>query len=265
MKLSLVKHVLWLLPSCLGLLWCLPAQAEVVKLAELERTALVGNQHALDIDLARARGTDANVSLAASAYRPQVWLRAASTVVPGVQLVKVDEGKETYLVQGSQELGESGAFNANLRNTAQIDAAAKIYDFGRTSAAVEAGRREHASAIAQADVTRTAIVKNVRAAYLGWLSASELSGFAGQAAQESLKRRERVEGLIREGARPGSELTPARADELLTRVELERAQGELASAVFALESAVGSALPADATPDLKIGRASCRERVLQVV
>jgi outer membrane protein TolC len=55
--------------------------------------------------------------------------------------------------------------------------------------------------------------------------------------------------LISEGVRPQSDLTPARSDELLAQLELDRAQGDLATRKLALEQAVGAPIGEGAVPD----------------
>jgi outer membrane protein TolC len=124
-----------------------------------------------------------------------------------------------------------------------------LYDFGRTRAVLDASRARLASAEAADEATRTAIVRGVRGAYLVWLSASELYAIAAQAASEAESRRARVEALISEGVRPNADLSPARADEMLAKLELERAHGDLASAKLELGQAVGRPLAESAEPD----------------
>src|SRR5262249_7863829 len=131
------------------------------------------------------------------------------------------------------------AFAPRWQNQLDLGLDVPIYDFGRTRAAIDAGHAHFASAEAQERATRGAIVQAVRAAYLAWLNASELHAIAAQAATDSESRRARVEALIDEGARPHAELTPARADEMLAKLELERARGELDAAKLELDHAVG--------------------------
>ena len=240
------------------------ARAEVVRLGELERQATQGRE-VLDVDAARARGAQAEARKAAATRYPRFALKAESTLAPGRQLIEVfdndavdangqiDPNADPYLVQATPSLDQgSDAFALQLRNGLELNGQASLYDFGRSKAAIAAGRASEAAFMAQGAVTRTAIVRGVRASYLAWLSAHQLAQLSEQAAREAAQRRERVAALIQEGVRPSGDLTPARADELLTKLELERAQGELASARLGLEHAVGAPLSASAEPDLTL-------------
>jgi outer membrane protein TolC len=239
--------------SLLGaFLLCLPAaaaRAEVVTLASLERLA-VQERAALAADAARARAARADVERARSGYHPSIELQAQSSLSPGRKLVTVqDTSGDPYLVQGARGLDDGGAFEPQLRNDVSLELRANLYDFGRTSSAVEATRARASATQAEADRTREAIVIAVRTAYLGWLAASELRQLAAQSAAEAKARQMRVEALIAEGARPEADLSPARADAMLVELELERSQGDLRSTRLALEQAVGKPLPETAEPD----------------
>jgi outer membrane protein TolC len=240
------------------------SRAEVVYLPELEQRALVGRE-LLEIDAARVRGAAADAKKAEASRRPRFALKAESTLAPGRQLVQVfdtsavdSEGRvnrnaSPYLVQATPSIKQgSDAFELQLRNGLELSGQASLYDFGRSKAAIQAGRASEAAAKAGGAVTTSAIVRVVRVRYLSWLSAHQLARLAEQAAQEAAQRRERVASLIKEGVRPEGDLTPARADELLTKLELERAFGELQSARLALEHAVGSELSTTAEPDLAL-------------
>jgi outer membrane protein TolC len=136
-----------------------------------------------------------------------------------------------------------------VRSELALELKSHLYDFGRTRAAVDAGRAQHASAQAEEEAARQAIVLSVRATYLVWLGQSELLAIAEQATAEAERRSQRVQALIDEGARPKAELSIARADEMLARLELERARGAQRTARLQLEHAVGSKLAATAEPD----------------
>ncbi len=234
----------------LGLwLWPRAGAAEVVRLAQLEQLAL-RNRPALAAGAARQRAAQAEIDKAQSGYYPKLSLQAQSVMAPGRALVTVtDVNNNAWLVQGSRKLNQAGAFDPQVRDQLGLELDANLYDFGRTAAALEAGRARYASAEAEEEATRLQIVRAVRGAYLSWLSASELDAIAEQAAQEAQSRREHVEALIGEGVRPKSELSSARADEMLAKLEQERAQGDLRAAKLALAQTVGSELAASAEPD----------------
>jgi outer membrane protein TolC len=231
-----------------------PAAAEIVPLTALE-TAALRNRPALAADAARSSAAQAEIDQAQSAYYPRLLLNAQSVAAPGRSLVHVRDvydspTAEPYLVQGARPLARGlSSLSPVLQNQVGVQLDSNLYDFGRTRASLDVGRARYASAEAEEEATRTAIVRSVRGAYLGWLSASELYAIAAQAATDAESRRTRVEALIGEGVRPKAELSPARADEMLAKLELERARGELETAKLDLALAVGSELPASAEPD----------------
>jgi outer membrane protein TolC len=235
------------------LAWPRDAAAQVVvKLGDLEALALK-SRPALDAGAAHTRAAQADIDHAASAYYPTLGLEAQSSIGPGRQLIKVEDldhpGNE-YLVQGARTLGDgASAFAPRFRNDVGLELKGNLYDFGRTSAALNASRAARASAQAQEEAARRLIVVNVRGAYLAWLGASELFAIAQQASDEAEQRRAHVEALIGEGARPSADLTPARADAMLAKLELERANSDLRAARLGVEQAVGSPLPAQGEPD----------------
>jgi len=241
-----------LAPLCWLLLAAAPASADVVKLDSLERLA-VQNRPALAASSARTRAARAELEQARGAYYPTLSLEAQSSLGPGRELVTVadaDTGDE-WLVQGTRSIDEYGgkAFVPSVRSELDLRLQSNLYDFGRTSAAVDAGRAQHASAQAEEEAARQAIVWSVRAAYLAWLGQSELLAIGEDAAAEAERRSQRVQALIAEGARPPAELSIARADEMLAKLELERARGALRAARLQLEHTVGSKLAAAAEPD----------------
>lgn len=228
------------------------AQAEVVSLAQLEESALK-NRPALAREDARALAADADLQKAASAYYPQFGLKGTVDVGPGRQLLSVTGGDgRTYLVPGAPSLTNGGGGNAflpALRTGLELSANANLYDFGRTKAAMDAGREGHAAALANRSLTEAELRQAVRQSYLAWLLQHELVRLARDGVQEAKQRRERVAALISEGAKPKGELTPTRAEELLAELELQRAERELAAARIHVEYSVGTSLAGSAEPD----------------
>jgi outer membrane protein TolC len=242
----------WIASLCCVLWPAVPAAAEVVTLKALEQLALQ-NRPALAAGSARTRAAHAEIERVEGAYYPALSLEAQSSLSPGRELVEVDED---VVVQGARTIGNSEAFAPRLRNELDLELRSNLYDFGRTSAAIDAGRAQHASAQAEEEAARTAIVLAVRAAYLGWLGQSELLAIAEQTAADAERSSLRVHALIAEGARPQAELSVARADEMLAKLELERARGAQRAARLALEHAVGGKLAKNAEPDRALLEAS---------
>ena len=236
--------------SCL-LLWPRPGAAQVVTLSQLEALALK-SRPTLDAGAARSRAAEADIDKAESAYYPNLGLQAQSSIAPGRTLLKIrdpEHPENEYFVQGARDFAEGSAFAPQFRNDIGLELRGNLYDFGRTNAALSASLAARAAAQAEEETLRARIVDNVRGAYLAWLGASELRALAQLSTEESQRRRERVEALIAEGARPTADLTPARADELLSKLELERASGDVRAARLGLEQAVGSPLAASAEPE----------------
>jgi outer membrane protein TolC len=257
--------VMGLARACVGalllaLVCAQSATAEVVTLQALEQRALQ-NRPALAAGSARTRAARAQIEQAESAYYPTLSLQAQSGVGPGRDLFPIDvscdpedldcvrTGDDIVLIPGAREINDSSAFLPSVRSELDLELKSSLYDFGRTRAAVEAGRAQHASAQAEEDAARHAIVLAVRGAYLAWLGQSELLAIAESAATDAERRSQRVQSLIEEGARPKAELSIARAEEMLAKLELQRARGALAAARLGVEHAVGSRLGAAAEPD----------------
>jgi outer membrane protein len=228
------------------------ARAEVVSLAVLEQKA-ISNRPALAREGARARAASADVEKAASAYYPQFVLRGTADVGPGRQLLKVD-GK--YYTQGApaikKDSDNSDTFMPSMRAGLELSASANLYDFGRTKAATEAARQGEEVARGGRGVTEAELREAVRESYLGWLLSHELKRRAEDALKEASARRERVSALIGEGVKPKGELTPARADELLTRLELQRAERDLEQARLVLSHQSGVLLTPEHEPDVAL-------------
>ncbi|HEX6241567.1 MAG TPA: TolC family protein [Polyangiales bacterium] len=233
------------------------ARAEVVTLAELETLALK-HRPALAREAARARAADADLEKAASAYYPQFALKADSNIGPGRQLIRVgEEGATSYLVSGAPSVSDKSttadqALKPYPRTGLELSGTANLYDFGRTKAATEAGREAHSAAMASQALTESQLKRAVRESYLNWLLQSERERLSREAMQEAVLRRQRVDALIAEGAKPKGEATPARAEELLARLELTRAERDLEASHLAVEHAVGTALTKGAEPDVAL-------------
>ena len=257
--------------ACSGAAFPNGARAEVVTLEALEKKALEKSA-LLKAGSARERAASAEVRQAESAYRPRIGLNLDSNLAPGRKLWNVPVGRlqvqqdqdgdgrdevtseDTALVQGVNALGQGAAdvIVPQWRTLAQLSFGATLYDFGRTHAAITASRAKLNAAETDAELTRTQVVANVRAAYLGWLSAHEQQRLATTASTDAAGRSQRVAALVQEGARPRGDLAPVEAERLLSELERERGSGQLEGALLLLGALVGEPLPADAEPDLHV-------------
>jgi outer membrane protein TolC len=227
---------------------CSVAQAEVVKLAELEARAL-SERPEVAASAARIRQASAEVSAAESTYWPSVSANLDGSLAPGRALLPYKAGGKDYLIVGSQTLSEATALRPQPRYGASVAAHGTLYDFGRTHSALEAARaKTHAS---EADATARAqvLVLEVRAAYLRWSVAQALWELAKQAEVEAKTRAERIGGLIAEGAAPPSAATAASAQAIGAESESERAALELETARLELGFVSARDLGPDAVPD----------------
>lgn len=242
----------------LGLLvWSItvPCAAEVVRLNELEKRALESSTLTAT-NTARVQSAASETRKAESAYYPRIDFKAESTAQPGRQLIEyTDENGEKYLIQGTRKIGMEDAFAPQIRHGADLNVTASLYNFGRTAAGVAAGRAGSASAAADGEADRAALVEAVRASYLSWLTAHELLQIAERALHDAERHTARVAALIAQGARPDGELLPVRAEELLSRIEHQRASSDLARAKLDVERVVGSTLSVGAQPDTELLRA----------
>jgi outer membrane protein TolC len=236
----------------LGLLCAATARAQVVRLAELEARAL-RSRPSLQVASARVAEANARVDMATAAVYPTLAAAASVEALPGSWLVDVqDVDGERFVVQGSRTLGQSGAFTPQSRYGASLIFNARVYDFGRTRFSIGAAKATRAAAQQRASAGRFLVMDEVRATYLGWLSAYETRRILRQNAREAEQLRQNLEGRVDEGTRPGAELAAARYDEAQAQLAVEQSEAELAAARDRLERATGSRLSAAAEPDLTL-------------
>src|SRR5262245_46009344 len=102
------------------------AQAETVRLRELEATALE-RRPALGAARARIGAARAEVEAAGAPLRPTLAGELSGEAAPGGRLVRVaDQNGDEYLVSGSRALGEEGALVPDLRYAAGLSLAARL-------------------------------------------------------------------------------------------------------------------------------------------
>jgi outer membrane protein TolC len=236
----------------LSLLCARTTQAQVIRLDQLEESARRARPLLLGAS-ARVAEADARVNMATAAIYPTLTAAASVEALPGSWLVNVqDVDGERFVVQGSRTLGQSGAFTPQTRYGASLILNARVYDFGRTRFAVGAATATRAAAQQRARAARFLVRDEVRAAYLGWLSAYESERILRQNTREAEQLRQNLEGRVEAGTRPGAELAAARYDEAQASLALEQSEADLAVARDRLEQASGSRLPAAAEPDLSL-------------
>jgi len=242
-----------------GLLWvlaaavCAPARADVVRLSELEASALA-HRPELDASEARVRQAKALIAQAESAYWPQLAAAADGSLSPGRQLIDLRDYVPTldkpFLISGSQGLEDPGAaFLPQPRYGASVTARGNLYDFGRTSAAVRAASARKRASEADARARADAVLREVRAGYVRWALAHALWQVADDARQRAQQQEARVSGLIAEGAAPTGDRTAALSQINAARMESERAVLELETARLDLTFATGRDLGAESAPE----------------
>jgi outer membrane protein TolC len=228
------------------------AMAEVVTLESLEQLA-VQNRASVEGAKARVAGAEARIALAKVPYYPTLEAKASAIVAPGGKVIHVndisDPNGAPYSVFASRAIGNTGAFNPNFHYEATLAFASRIYDFGRTSSAVTAARADREAALAGVRSERLSITLEVRAAYLGWLSAHGTREILEKTADDAAALRARTEATIAEGSKAGAELAAARFEEARAALDLERSESDLDTARLDVEQATGAPLPKNAEPD----------------
>jgi outer membrane protein TolC len=246
-------HALLLAGVCVAVTATLAhAQTQTVTLEALEQQALASRQ-TLSAQQARIRRAAAEVERRRSAYNPSITLGSDVSVSPGGTLERVagvdlDPAHEV-LVQGIRAIGDRNALAAQARYGATLGVSMNLYDFGRTALAVEAARAEQAAASADDRATRRQVLDDVRAAYLAWLSATEVATISEQAVADAQARHKRVGDLVAEGVKPAADISPVASDEALARLEASRSRADVENARIILDAAIGGGLPAEAEPD----------------
>jgi len=234
--------------TIVGLLAPEGAAAEVVTLQELEEQALRNQARWEAVDAATTEA-DAEVRAARAQKMPSFWMNVMGVIAPGsdVERVLTTDGREVN-VRASPTVRETTAFRPNARYEGTIDMRAPLYD-GQTRASLKAAEAYRAAALASADASRETVLAMVRAAYLDWLATHLDHGFAVTALTDAKQQRERSALRVDDGERPPSELDTARYQELQAELAASDANARLDAARRLLESAVGTELPPDATPD----------------
>jgi outer membrane protein TolC len=235
--------------------WALPANAQVTSLRDLEAKALEARA-SVHSRRARELASRAEVALARAGYMPTIALGAEVTAAPGSRLIEVEDVNDPedgkYFVQGSRDLDRKGAGIPLVRYGVGLNVKGRLYDFGRTGAAVQAAKARLAANMAEVDVQRAGIVAEVRAAYFQWMVRSAAHTASSRALADAGQRRELVEGRIKDGVRPPSDLVSVRRFEAAARLEEAELRAARDGARDELALAVGAPLPARAEPDFSL-------------
>ncbi|HVJ16642.1 MAG TPA: TolC family protein, partial [Polyangiaceae bacterium] len=194
--------------AALALLLCskVAAAEELVRLERLEAQAL-SRRAALEVERARLQGARSSVDLARSGRRPRVGLQLFARGGPGGQLIRVrDVNGNEYLTQGTPPIsGDDIPWVPRFGYGAAVSAEQRIYDFGRTTASIDAAEAETEGASASMEAARDKVVREVRSAYLTWLSATLVLRGSEGGLQRARQRRVQVQGRVAEGLRPASD------------------------------------------------------------
>jgi outer membrane protein TolC len=184
---------------------------------------------------------------------PRFGLSLYGRAGPGGQLIRVDDvdGNE-YLVQGTPPIDDGIPWEPRLGYGAALSAEQRVYDFGRTSAAIDAAEAEADSAEASVTAARRRVVREVRLTYLGWLAAVLAQRGTEDSLERARQRRRQVEGRVAEGLRPASDAAAATQQELTLELEALKQRGRVAAARLGLERAAATTLPRDAVPDPRL-------------
>jgi outer membrane protein len=199
---------------------------------------------AVRVALARAAAAQAQIDVARSAYYPSVTLGLSGNISTGLSgSFSINEGQQ--LVNGVP-LGvprrTETAFDRNsisLGASASVTGRIPIWDFGRTSNAVDAAERGAGAARAAGATARVQAMGAVGSAYLTVLSDQE----AVSAARAIFTQREAhlriADGLVTAGARPPIERTRAQVNLEVARLDLTRTEGRTLNDRLALAAALG--------------------------
>jgi multidrug efflux system outer membrane protein len=211
-----------------------PAAPLRLTLAEALRRA-AEDPPAVRVALARAAAAQAQIDVARSAYYPSLSVSGSASIN-----YRNFANRTTGLVIGGRQVdqetsGDSTTFGANAALNGQVN----IWDFGRTSNAVDASEHGSRAARSDTDSARIQAMGAVASTYLTVLSDQE----AIAAAQATLTQREAhlriADGLVTAGARPPIERVRAQVNLDVARLDLTRTEGRALNDRAALAAALG--------------------------
>jgi outer membrane protein len=201
--------------------------AQDLKLAELEAHAL-RTRPGIGIADARIAEAKAHIDAARSAYSPTISVLGETWLAPGARYVDY-AGYPGAKIGAVFPLGSnnSGAFNPVPRYGITFDARGNLYDFGRTSAAVDAASAQRSAAQADAQKVTRDIVRDVRTAYVHWATTQALWSISERSARAAQDRAKLTEASIEEGAKRTADRTAAASEAGFAQLDLERAAANL--------------------------------------
>jgi outer membrane protein TolC len=227
------------------------ASADTLTLAEVEARA---QRERPELAERRAGIDKANADRAAAAAKggPTLAARGELSLAPGAELLEIDQGDETYFVQGSRAFGQGGALTPLPRYAVVLAGKYTILDFGRTSLGVRAADASILAERASLVQAKVELVRAARTSYLDWIEAHQTWQLAQRDAEVTSARTVSVRELILEGARPATDATLSAYEEQLAKLRQARAHRASLLAFESLAAALQSDLPRDAVPELDV-------------
>lgn len=227
------------------------ASADTLTLAEVEARA---QRERPELAERRASIDKANADRAAAAAKggPTLAARGELSLAPGAELLEIDQGDETYFVQGSRAFGQGGALTPLPRYAVVLAGKYTILDFGRTSLGVRAAEASILAERASLVQAKVELVRAARTSYLDWIEAHQTWQLAQRDAEVTSARTVSVRELILEGARPATDATLSAYEEQLAKLRQARAHRASLLAFESLAAALQSDLPRDAVPELEV-------------
>jgi len=228
-----------------------PAQAAILTLAEVERCAVAND--AASASKAETAAAGADLDAARSGRHPVVTLNTDASLAPGGHLVDVTSADgQHFLVQGSQTIGQSGAFTPVARFGSVASIQANLSDFGRTASRIRAAEHRLRSSRSDAEAVRAENVRAADEAYLAWAVAYARLAITQRHARAVRAQAQAVRGSISEGSSPSGEENAARQAEATVEIESLEAAGELDRTETTVRQIAGVSWRPLSTPDLTV-------------
>ncbi|MGB3941368.1 MAG: TolC family protein [Candidatus Manganitrophaceae bacterium] len=150
-------------------------------------------------------------------------------------------------VPGLSRPGSSGPSSQSFDNyTGSLSLQQRIFDFGKTGAAVQAAKEGVRATQWDEEAVRGEVAVNVKVAYFGLLGSRRLVRVNEETVRQFEEHLAKAEGLFQVGARPKFDVTKARVDLTNARLMLIQAKNAAEVARVTLANAIG-------LPDRPIG------------
>lgn len=224
-----------------------PAGAEVVSLSWVESQVRDDQAAALS---ARVDQAKAQAQIGQSRYGLQLKGRIDASLAPGNELLEFPPGSDNpFLISGTRRFGETGAFEPVPRYGALLQADYLLYSFGRRQLDERIAKTRQAALLAQGAEGRSALIVEVRRAYVEWLGQTEMLALTAAAETQARDSIARVQALVEEGVRPMSDTVGAQLSVEEAQLKTHRAAAAVATAALELSQQLRTRLPDDARPD----------------